>query len=48
MPFWMQAEDPEYYPEVPEVVEFTEDDYDELNVPEHGWPEALDKEYFGA
>lgn len=33
MPFWMQSEDPQYYPENPTEDEFTEDDYDELNVP---------------
>ena len=31
MPFWMQTEDPEYYPEGPLDDTFTEDDYDEMN-----------------
>ena len=31
MPFWMQTEDPEYYPETPTEDEFTEDDYDDMD-----------------
>ena len=42
MPFWMQTEDPEYYPEDLYEDEFTEDDYDNLNVP------AEDVPYYGA
>ena len=42
MPFWMQAEDPEYYADAPTEDTFTEDDYDEVNVP------VEDETYFGA
>lgn len=50
MPFWMQTEDPEYYdrPYDPEQPYEDGDEEWEDCVPEHGWPEALDQEYFGA
>ena len=51
MPFWMQTEDPDYYNERPYDPEDPYQDGDdewEDNLPEHGWPEALDQEYYGA
>jgi len=42
MPFWMQSEDPVYYLDAPTEDTFTEDDYDETNVPED------DAVYYGA